>query len=168
MPLDTTVHNPSTKLSCTAAWGSGGIAPNILDLGTGWRWVVSFTPRGFSLRYPLDRRLVVPQSQSEFCGNERSLLPLPGTKPWFLNYLACRLVPTPTELTRLQSIYSYSRKITPVPRMRRLVQTEVIRMSFINVIQCTRQNSVRHKQITTEAIPKTVAQVLSVTPSAVV
>jgi hypothetical protein len=26
-------------------WGSGGIAPRILDLSTRWRWVVSFTPR---------------------------------------------------------------------------------------------------------------------------
>jgi hypothetical protein len=26
-------------------WRSGGIAPHILDLGTGWRCVVSFTPR---------------------------------------------------------------------------------------------------------------------------
>jgi hypothetical protein len=26
-------------------WGSGGIAPHILDLGTRWRWVISFTPR---------------------------------------------------------------------------------------------------------------------------
>jgi hypothetical protein len=26
-------------------WGSGGIAPCILDLDTRWRWVVSFTPR---------------------------------------------------------------------------------------------------------------------------
>jgi len=26
-------------------WGSGGIAPCVLDLGTRWRWVVSFTPR---------------------------------------------------------------------------------------------------------------------------
>jgi hypothetical protein len=28
-----------------AYWGSGGIAARILDLGTRWRWVVSFTPR---------------------------------------------------------------------------------------------------------------------------
>jgi hypothetical protein len=28
-----------------AHWGNAGIAPRILDLGTGWRWVVSFTPR---------------------------------------------------------------------------------------------------------------------------
>jgi hypothetical protein len=27
-----------------AYWRSGGIAPHILDLGTRWRWVVSFTP----------------------------------------------------------------------------------------------------------------------------
>jgi len=26
-------------------WGSGGISPWILDLGTGWRWVVSFISR---------------------------------------------------------------------------------------------------------------------------
>jgi hypothetical protein len=28
-----------------AYWGSGGVAPRILDLGTRWRWVVSFTPQ---------------------------------------------------------------------------------------------------------------------------
>jgi hypothetical protein len=42
--------------------GSGGIAPRILNLGTRWRRVVSFTlrpiyPQGRSSRYPLDRRL---------------------------------------------------------------------------------------------------------------
>jgi hypothetical protein len=26
-----------------AYWGSGGISPRVLDLGTRWRWVVSFT-----------------------------------------------------------------------------------------------------------------------------
>jgi hypothetical protein len=40
-----------------------------LDLGTSWKWMVSFTPRplyprGKSPRYPLDRRLGGPQSQS--------------------------------------------------------------------------------------------------------
>jgi hypothetical protein len=39
------------------------------DLGTRWRWLVSFKPRplwsqGKSLRYPLDRRLGGPQSRS--------------------------------------------------------------------------------------------------------
>jgi hypothetical protein len=47
--------------------GSGGIAPRILDLGTRWRWVVSFTalplyPQGKRTWYPLDRRLGGPQS----------------------------------------------------------------------------------------------------------
>jgi hypothetical protein len=49
--------------------GIGCIDPHFLDLGTSWRWVVSFTPRplyhwGNSPRYPLDRRLGGPQSQS--------------------------------------------------------------------------------------------------------
>jgi hypothetical protein len=43
-------------------WGSGGIAQHILDFGTRWRRVVSFTTRplfskGKSPWYPLDRRL---------------------------------------------------------------------------------------------------------------
>jgi hypothetical protein len=50
-------------------WRSGCIDPRILDLGTSWRWVVSFTfrplySRGKSPRYLLDMRLAGPQSQS--------------------------------------------------------------------------------------------------------
>jgi hypothetical protein len=42
--------------------GSGYIDPRFLDLGTSWRWVVSFMPlplypRGKDLRHSLDRRL---------------------------------------------------------------------------------------------------------------
>jgi hypothetical protein len=49
--------------------GSGGIATRIPDLGTRWRWVVSFTlrplyPQGKSPWYPLDRRLCGSQSRS--------------------------------------------------------------------------------------------------------
>jgi hypothetical protein len=53
-----TLHNPvSPYFPCgfvcaliehhamKAYWGSGGIAPRIFDLGTLWRWVVSFTTR---------------------------------------------------------------------------------------------------------------------------
>jgi hypothetical protein len=52
-----------------ACWGSGSVAPRILDLGTSRRWVVSFTPRplypqGKSPWYSLDRRLGGPQSRS--------------------------------------------------------------------------------------------------------
>jgi len=28
-------------------WGSGGIAPHILNFSTRWRWVVSFMPWSF-------------------------------------------------------------------------------------------------------------------------
>jgi len=31
-------------------WGSGGIAPHILNLGNGWRWVFSFTERPLYFR----------------------------------------------------------------------------------------------------------------------
>jgi len=31
--------------SMKAYWGSGDISPRIIDLGTRWRWVVSFTSR---------------------------------------------------------------------------------------------------------------------------
>jgi hypothetical protein len=66
-----------------AYWGSGGIAPLILDLGTRWRWVVSFTPRplypqGKSPWYPLNRRLGGPQSRSRRGGEEKNSQPLPG------------------------------------------------------------------------------------------
>jgi len=35
------------------AWRSGGIAPRILNLDTGWRWVVLFMPR---MLYPRGMR----------------------------------------------------------------------------------------------------------------
>jgi hypothetical protein len=65
--------------------GSGGIALRILDLGTRWRWVVSFTPRplynqGKIPCYPLDRRLGGPQSRSGRGGEEKNSPLLPGLK----------------------------------------------------------------------------------------
>jgi hypothetical protein len=44
--------------------GSGCIDPHFLDLGTSWRWVVSFTLQPFCPRYPLYKRLCGPQSRS--------------------------------------------------------------------------------------------------------
>jgi hypothetical protein len=57
-----------------------------LDLGTRWRWVVSFKhhplyPRGKSRRYPLYRRLGGPHSRTGSCGVEKEHLPLPGIEP---------------------------------------------------------------------------------------
>jgi hypothetical protein len=64
-------------------WGIGGLARRILDLGTRWRPVVSFTPWPlYSQRrntwYPLDRRLGGPQSRSGRGGEEKNFQSPPG------------------------------------------------------------------------------------------
>jgi hypothetical protein len=64
-------------------WGSGGIAPRILDLSTRWRRVISFTPRplyplGKNPRYSLVGRLGGPQSRSGRGDEEKNSQPLPG------------------------------------------------------------------------------------------
>jgi hypothetical protein len=69
-----------------AYWGSEGISPLILDLGTRWRLMVSFILRPFypqrkSPRYPLDRRLGGLQSRSGHGGEEKNSQPLPGLEP---------------------------------------------------------------------------------------
>jgi hypothetical protein len=60
--------------------GSGRIKPRIVDLGTSWRWVVSFTsqplyPLWKSPRYPLDGRLGGPQNRSGLREEEKNLAP---------------------------------------------------------------------------------------------
>jgi hypothetical protein len=62
--------------------GSGCKDPNFLDLGTSWRWVVSFSPlplfpRGKSPRYPLERIWVDPRAGLDD-GEKRKFLTLPG------------------------------------------------------------------------------------------
>jgi hypothetical protein len=62
------------------------IAPRILDLGIGWRWVVSFTflplyPQGKSPWYPFRRRLGEPQNRSDMV-SKRNSQPTPGIEPW--------------------------------------------------------------------------------------
>jgi hypothetical protein len=57
-PLSSSLLDPHTLMSLCLTkhhalktyCGSGGIAPRILDLGTRWRWVVSFTPRPHYLK----------------------------------------------------------------------------------------------------------------------
>jgi len=61
-------------------WGSGGIIPLILDLGSRWRWVVSFKTqplyfRGKSLRYLLDRTLGGSQSRPKPGGHTDWAIP---------------------------------------------------------------------------------------------
>jgi hypothetical protein len=59
--------------------GEWRYSSTILDLGTKWRWVVSFTPRtlyvrGNSSRFPLARRLGGPQILSGCCGVQKNPL----------------------------------------------------------------------------------------------
>jgi hypothetical protein len=85
-------------------WGSEGIGPRILNIGTGWRWVVSFTPRPLypqekSPWYPLDRRLGGTQNRTGCGGGEKNSQPLPGLEPPVIQPVAQRYT---TELSRLQ------------------------------------------------------------------
>jgi len=76
-----------------ACWGSGDIAPCILDHGTRWRRVVSFIPwllypQGKSSWYPLDRRLDGLKNQSGCGGEEKNSQPLLGLKPLIIQPVA--------------------------------------------------------------------------------
>jgi hypothetical protein len=67
--------------------GEWRCSSTILDLGTRWRWVVSFTPWPF---YPPRKEPLISigqeagwtQKQSGHSGEEKNLLPLPGIEPW--------------------------------------------------------------------------------------
>jgi hypothetical protein len=81
------------------------MAPRIPDLGTRWRWVVSFTPRPLCLQgksrwYPLDRKLGGPRSRSGRGGEEKNSQPLPRLEPPIIQPVAQRYT---TELYRLLS-----------------------------------------------------------------
>jgi hypothetical protein len=72
-------------------WGSGGIAPRILDLGTRWMWVVSFTlrplyPQGKGLRYPLGGRLDGSQRCSGHGGEDQNSLEPRSFSPQLSRY----------------------------------------------------------------------------------
>jgi hypothetical protein len=91
-------------------WESGDIDPLILNLGTRYRWVVSFIPRPLYLKgnfpsYPVFRRLGRSQSRSGNFGEEDKLLALPGIKPPLPDYPACSLVAILTELLQLCPVY---------------------------------------------------------------
>jgi hypothetical protein len=69
-----------------AYWESRGISPRILDHGTRWRWVVSFTPwplypQGNNPWHLLGRRLGGPQSRSGRGGEKKNSQTLPGLEP---------------------------------------------------------------------------------------
>jgi hypothetical protein len=69
-------------------YGGGGIAPCILNLGSRWSVVVSFTSRGKSPRYTLYRELVGPQSRSGRDGKEKNSYPYWESNPASSSYLS--------------------------------------------------------------------------------
>jgi hypothetical protein len=91
---DTTERTSNTrkiKYSCThvltehhamnAYWRNGGIVPRILDLGTRWRWGVSFTSR------PL-----YPQGNADIFEDQTSRKPMTQLKEKFFIIFCLNLV----------------------------------------------------------------------------
>jgi hypothetical protein len=58
--------------------GSRCIVPLNLNLGIGWKWAVTWTPRPLYPRYLLNRRLIGVQGRSGRFGKEKNLLTLSG------------------------------------------------------------------------------------------
>jgi hypothetical protein len=86
-------------------YGKWRYSSTILDLGTSWRWVVSFTPlplypRGKSPLYTLDMRLRGPHSRSGRRGEEKILDPT-GTRTPIPRSSSLWPVAIPTALSRL-------------------------------------------------------------------
>jgi hypothetical protein len=70
-------------------WGCGCIDPHLLDLGTSWRWVVSFTyrelyPWGKSPRYTLDRMLGGRRAEEKIFGPTGTRTPTPRSSSVFI------------------------------------------------------------------------------------
>jgi hypothetical protein len=117
LTLQPTIQASSFRLWLFLNWapghegvlGSGDIAPCILDLGTRWRWVVSFMPQplypqGKSPWYPLDRRLGGAQGQSGHSSEDKNSQPLPELNPLIIQPAAQCCT---TELSRLLRLYHF-------------------------------------------------------------
>jgi hypothetical protein len=92
-----------------------GIDPRNLDLGTSWRWVVSFTPRSLyprekSPRYPLERRLSGAQNTDSNDRKHNPVQPRAGraNNDQYLN--SGRTSGSPT---RLQAVAGKANEPTP-------------------------------------------------------
>jgi hypothetical protein len=108
------VKSKKVKLSLCFNWvpyhegvlSSEGKAPCTLDLGTRWRWVISFTslpiyPQGKSSWCPLDRRLGGPQCRSGLSGVEKNSSLCWDSNPQIIQLVAQRYT---TELSWLLDI----------------------------------------------------------------
>jgi hypothetical protein len=77
------------KHHATKTYGECRYGFSILDLGSWWRWVMSFTPlplypHGKCLWYALGRRPNGLQSRSGYCGEKKNVLTLLGIQHQFL------------------------------------------------------------------------------------
>jgi hypothetical protein len=93
-----------------AYWGSRNIAPCILDLGSRWRWMVSFTPRplypyGKRPWYALDRRLGGPQTRSGRGGEDKNSQHLPVLEHRIIQSVVQRCT---TELSRFRALLMFT------------------------------------------------------------
>jgi hypothetical protein len=83
-----------------AYWGSGCLVLRILDLGTRWRWVFSFTPQPF---YPQGKS---PKAQSQSGrGDEKNSQSLPEFEPPIIQSTSQRYT---TELSRLLLCFGWN------------------------------------------------------------
>ena len=79
------------------------IAPLIVNIGNGWRWVVRFTSGSLCLwgtnrLCPFNRRL----SPSGRAGGEANVLPLPRNEPWCFGRPVHNLITLSIELPKLE------------------------------------------------------------------
>jgi hypothetical protein len=89
--------------------GSGCIDSHFLDLGTSWRWVVSFTPLPLYLRYPLGRRLDGPQSQSGWHGENSWLYRDSNSEPSVVQPVASRYTDSTISVLNISTNHSLIR-----------------------------------------------------------
>jgi hypothetical protein len=113
------------------------------DLGTSWRWVVSFMPRplypqGKSPLYPLYRRLGGRQSRSGRGGEEKNSQPLPGLEPPIIQLVVHRYT---TELSRLLFIIIYAYKYVSNFVRKFVTPTELLATLPSHVTECRRLDS---------------------------
>jgi hypothetical protein len=89
--------------------GSGNTAPRILELGSRWRWVVSFTPRRIPGTQWIGRWLYSRAGLRRF-GEEKNLFSLPGIELRFLGHRTSSVVPIPTTLSRISTNWAELRQ----------------------------------------------------------
>jgi hypothetical protein len=82
------------------AFESGGTAPLIRTLGTGWMTMVAL-PHGKRPSYTLNRRINGPQIALSILEKKKNPFPVPEIGPRMLGFPAVSLVTIPIKLSRL-------------------------------------------------------------------